>query len=141
LDELARRVLRVDQGIGEFVPGTVSAVETGARQVDTTTGTIKTELVLQGEFARNVTRDDLRDSVLGKSEDSARSTLAERYGIQDADVSVSPGWMPWLPRFGFRVSVELRSRSAEDANASKGTPKNAATATPASSATSPAPRP
>lgn len=141
LDELARQVLRVDQGTGEFVPGTVSAVETGARQVDAATGTIKTELVLQGEFARNVTRDDLRDSVLGKSEDSARSTLADRYGIQDADVSVSPGWMPWLPRFGFRVSVELRSRAAEDANASKGTPKNAVTPATASPAPSPTPRP
>lgn len=138
LNALALRVLQVNQGIGEFIPGTVSAVETGARQVDAEAKTIRTEVLLKGDFARNVTRDSIRDAVLGKDTAGAKSTLAERYGIQDADVSVSPGWMPWLPRFGFRVSVELRSRAAEDASASKGASKNASSSgspTPAASAT------
>jgi hypothetical protein len=141
LDALARQVLMVDQGIGEFIPGTVSAVETGARQIDAQAKTISTEVILKGEFARNVTPDTIRDTVLGKDEADAKSTLAERYGIQDADVSVSPGWMPWLPRFGFRVSVELRSRAADGANVSKGSSTNVPTPTPVAPAASATARP
>lgn len=131
LDEITRHELRLDQGAGEFIPGSVRAIETGARQIDAQTNTIKTELRLQGEFARNVTRDTVRDAVKGKSTGSAKSTLAGQYGIQDSQVSVSPGWMPWLPRFGFRIAVDLRSHAAENANTAVDTTPNAAIPSPA----------
>ena len=113
LDTVAREVLRQGQGIGEFIPGSVVAVETGASELDPETGIIKTRLELRGDFASGITTADLKDAVKGKSEDDARSTLQSRYGIQDADVSVSPGWAPWLPRFAFRIDVDLRSPATE----------------------------
>lgn len=130
LDQVAQNVLASGQGSGAFIPGSVTAVETGARQVDTTKGIVSTELRLQGEFAKNVTTDSIRDAVEGKSVDGARLTLAKQYGIQDAHVSVSPGWAPWLPRFGFRIQVDLRTRPPASA-AAKGTTSNDTSPTPA----------
>ena len=133
LDQVARNVLSADQGAGAFIPGSVTAVETGARQVDTTKGIVSTELKVQGEFAKNVTTDAVRNAVEGKSVDEAKSTLAKQYGIQDAHVSVSPGWAPWLPRFGFRIQVDLRTTpvAAKGSNPNDTTP----TAVPLSAAT------
>jgi hypothetical protein len=111
LDQIARHVLTGASGAGEFVPGTVRAIETGARQLDADTATVKTELRVQGELARGVTVADIRDAVKGKSEADARSTLSGRYGIQDADVRLS-GWAPRLPLFGFRIDVNLAVREA-----------------------------
>lgn len=115
LDQLARRVLQSEGGAGEFLPGTVTALETGARQLDADTGLIRTEVRLQGEFARGVTAAAVKDAVKGKSTEDARSTLSDRYGIQEAEVKLTPGWAPWVPRFGFRIDAELRSHSAEPA--------------------------
>ena len=119
LDAVARQVLKAEQGTGQFIRGTVSAIETGARQVDADSGAIRTEIQVQGEFVRNFSADKLKDAVKGQSADEAKSTLKRIYGIQDADVSVSPGWVPWLPRFSFRIGVDLRNRAAEDAAAAK----------------------
>ena len=62
------------------------------------------------------------------------STLSERYGIQDADVRLS-GWAPRIPRFGFRIDVELAVRetpTARDAIAlNDATAISTSTATPA----------
>lgn len=115
LDQVARAVLGAESGDGEFLPGTVTAIETGARDLDPDTGLIRTEVELRGEFARGVTADAVRAAVKGKSPEDARSTLSDRYGIQDAEVKLTPGWAPWVPRFDFRLHVELRSRSAETA--------------------------
>lgn len=109
LNELARNVLAGAAPGGEFVPGTVRAVETGARQIDTETGLIRTELRLAGELARGVSADAIREAVKGKSKDDVRSTLSERYGIEDAEVRLS-GWAPRFPRFGFRIDVDLAAR-------------------------------
>ena len=114
LDEVASRVLADDGSEGAFLPGTVRAVETGARQVDAETGTVLTELRIQGEFARGVTEGAVKDAVKGKSVEDAEAILAERYGIEDAEVRLTPGWAPWMPRFGFRLDVEFRARSAEE---------------------------
>lgn len=114
LEQVARDVLSQGQGEGEFLPGSVTAIETGARQANNDDGSIRTELLVRGEFARNVTRDAIRSAVRGKSPESARSTLLSRYGIEDADVAITPGFMPWLPRFDFRLEVDLRSRQAEE---------------------------
>lgn len=113
LEAVARSVLGADQGAGEFISGSVRALETGATKSDAEAKTVTTEIRVTAEFARNVTRDGLKDAAKGKSADSAKSTLAERYGIQDSEVSVSPGWAPWLPRFAFRIDVDLRSRDTE----------------------------
>jgi hypothetical protein len=135
LTQVAQRTLTAGQGTGELVPGTVTAVETGARQIDAQTGAISTELQVQGEYARNLNPDELKDAVKGQSTEDAKSTLQREYGIQDADVSVSPSWAPWLPRFNARISVDLRNRAAEDAarapnDASSATVPGAASPTP-----------
>ncbi|MGH2608926.1 MAG: baseplate J/gp47 family protein [Tepidiformaceae bacterium] len=135
LDEVARRVLRQGQGIGEFIPGSVVAVETGSSVIDPETGTIQTRVELRGDFASGITSDALKDAVKGKSVEAARSTLRSRYDIQDADVSVSPGWAPWLPRFAFRIDVQLKSPAEDtsppaDATALNGQPSPTATPSP-----------
>ncbi len=112
LDEIARGVLVTGQARGELLPGSVTAVETGARRADASDGSIRTDIKVTGKFTRNVTREDLRAAVKGKSREGAKSTLSDRYGIDDVQVSVSPGWAPRVPRFGFRIEVELRSPAA-----------------------------
>jgi len=113
LDSVARAVLATGDNEGEFIPGSVTAVTTGPAQFDDETGAITTDLIVSGEFARDVSSEQLRDAVKGKSPDGARSILAERYGIDDAEIELSPSWAPWLPRFGSRITVELRSRPPE----------------------------
>ena len=131
LEAVARHVLR-DAAAGEFIPGSVTAVENGARQASADAGTLTASFDLRGEFARNLTPGNIRAAVKGKSPDSAKSTLASRYGIQRADVKVTPGWAPWLPRFTFRISVDLRSEKAGIPE--QGSPANGASTTPAATA-------
>lgn len=138
LDQLARAVLVDGQGEGTFIPGTVTAVETGASQVNAETGEIRTQLRVRGEFAREVTEKGVRDAVKGKSTDAALSTLAERYGIQDAELKVSPGWAPRIPRASFRIDVELKHHATDEVAESPG-PSNAGSATQGTA--SPTPRP
>ncbi|OAI39815.1 hypothetical protein AYO38_06940 [bacterium SCGC AG-212-C10] len=114
LDEVARAVLSDGQGEGEFIPGSVTAVETGARQSDSGENTVRTELRVRGEFARNVSAKAVTDAIKGKSSTAAKSTLLSRYGIQDVEIDLSPSWAPRLPRFDFRLDVEIRTRPAED---------------------------
>jgi hypothetical protein len=135
LEVVARSVLGADQGTGEFINGSVRAAETGATKLDAEAKTVTTEIRVTGEFAGNITRAALKEAVKGKSADLAKSTLAERYGIQDSEVTVSPGWAPWLPRFGFRIGVDLRSRDAEKQpgntpNSNDKSPTPSASATP-----------
>ncbi len=113
LDQVAREVL--GQGLtGEFVPGSVIAEETGPSTYNPDDNSVTAELRLSGLFARNVTSEDIANAVKGKSPEDAKSILAERYGIQEADVDLSPGWAPWLPRFDFRIDVELRAQLEEE---------------------------
>jgi hypothetical protein len=123
LDEVARAILREGEGVGEFVPGSVVATESGVPQVTREDGTVRTQLELRGDFARNVTRDAIKGAVKGKSRSEAESTLRRRYGIEEAHVSTSPGWAPWLPRFDFRIDVQLRSPTSGD-TAAAGAPAN-----------------
>lgn len=135
LEELARSVLASHASDGEFIPGTVRAIETGARQIDTESGEIRTELRIQGELARGVSSAALKNAIKGKSESAARSTLAERYGIQDADVRVS-SWAPRVPRFSFRIDVGLAAR--EPAVTPGDSLSNGASTTSLATATTPA---
>ncbi|MFN8618564.1 MAG: baseplate J/gp47 family protein [Dehalococcoidia bacterium] len=109
LEELARAVLSSRAAEGEFISGSVKAVETGARQIDTESGEIRTELRIQGELARGVTGAVVKEAVKGKSKGAAKSTLDRQYGIQDAEIRLS-GWAPRIPRFGFRIDVGLAVR-------------------------------
>ncbi|MEO8538846.1 MAG: baseplate J/gp47 family protein [bacterium] len=135
LQQLATAVLGPLAGNGEFIPGSVKAIETGARQIDTESGEIRTELRIEGELARGVTAAELREAIKGKTKDDARSTLSKRYGIQDADVRLS-GWAPRIPRFGFRIDVALAAREpatnpgSASQNASTAITTTAATASP-----------
>jgi hypothetical protein len=114
LDEVAHAVLLKGQPAGTLIPGTVTARETGARQANAEDGSIRTEILVRGQFARDVTEERLRSTVAGKSESAAKAALKERHGIADAEVKVAPGWAPRAPRFGFRITVELRHRPAEN---------------------------
>lgn len=125
LEEVARRVLASERPGKEMIPGSVSAVETGARRLDPEEDVITTEILIGGLFAKDVTPDMVRDAVKGKSASSARSILASRYAIDDAEVDVSPGWAPWLPRFGFRIDVEFRSRPPAGTDNTEGAAGNA----------------
>lgn len=113
LDQIAVAALQPEPGSGEFVPGSVRAVETGARRVEDESGTYTTEFLVRGEFARGVDSAGIEDAVKGHSTEGARSALASDYGIDDAEVELSPDWAPRLPRFGFRIDVELRARPEE----------------------------
>lgn len=125
LEDLARRLLTAERPELEFIPGSATAVETGARRVDPESGSIRTDVEVRGLFAKGVSRSMVRSAVQGKSEADAKSTLARRYGIDDAEVDVSPGWAPWLPRFGFRIDVEFRSRPPAEKSNAEGAPGDA----------------
>lgn len=107
LESLAKQVLAPDNGSGRFISGSVRAVETENGEVGATESTVTAEFTLSGEFAEGVTEEDIKDAVKGRSEEGARSTLLGQYGMQKADVDLTPGWAPWLPRFGFRIDVEF----------------------------------
>lgn len=113
LDELGRQVLAADDAPGELIPGSVTAIETGKYRT-AESGDVTTELRLQGQFASGVTRKDVENAVSGHSTSTAKSILESRYGIQEAEVEVSPGWAPRLPRFGFRIDVDFQTPPEDD---------------------------
>jgi hypothetical protein len=112
LEAFARQVLVPAGAEGEFIPGTVSARETGASQYDPAADAFTASLAVTGEFARGVTREAIEAAVRGKRPSEAKSILRERYAIQESDVRVVPGWAPFLPRFGFRLDVQLAAKPA-----------------------------
>ncbi len=124
LDRLARGVLASQHTDSELLPGSVSAVETGARRVDTGSGVIRTDISIAGEFTRQVTRNGVRAAVKGKSTSAAREELARLYRVEDADVRLSPGWAPRIPRFDFRIDVELKRREPTTPTPAESSPSN-----------------
>jgi hypothetical protein len=108
LEELASLALKSQLGGAAVVPGSVAAAETGAVQRDEDSGYL-TELRIVAGVAKGITESAVRESVGGKREDDARATLRESYGITEADIDITPGWAPWLPRFGFRIDVTVRA--------------------------------
>lgn len=133
LNALAQQQLAPQAGNGQFIPGSVGASEAAPANVNA--GVVVALLSLHGDFARDVSADAIRDAVKGKSKDDVRSTLATRYGIQKADVGLTPNWAPWLPRFGFRIDVHLRGATPAASATPEGSPSNGpsptATASPA----------
>ncbi len=102
-----------DKTEGEFVLGTVTAVETGARQADFEDGSLTTELLLTAQVAVGLTPEQIEAVVKGRTTGGAASALAQQLGVGDAEVRLSPSWAPWLPRFTGRLDVEFRSREVE----------------------------
>jgi Baseplate J-like protein len=139
LEALARARLKAGQGAGELVPGSTRAVESGASQLNNEDGTFRTEMRVSAEFARGVSTGDIKEAVKGRSAGEAESILRERYAIQDAEVAVTPGWAPWLPRFAFRIEVELNTPPPASPAATKSDATTTTTATAATSSPTAAP--
>ncbi|MCL6644212.1 MAG: baseplate J/gp47 family protein [Dehalococcoidia bacterium] len=115
LRELALRALVPPGSRGELITETIRASETGASSYNAEADAFTTSLRLSAEFAHGVTAADVKAAVKGKRPSEARSTLRERYAIDEADVRVVPGWAPFLPRFGMRLDVRLASREGQPA--------------------------
>ena len=134
LNALAQQQLAPQAGTGQFIPGSVGASEAAPANVNG--GVVTALLNLHGDFARDVSADAIRNAVKGKSKDDVQSTLATRYGIQKADVGLTPGWAPWLPRFGFRIDVHLRGATPTPTATPEGSTPNGASPTAAATANS-----
>ncbi len=115
LEALARSVLDAPEGLGPLVPGTVVAVETGRAQRDHADGSRTSELRLSAAFPDAPTPAEVEDAVRGRRIGSAEAELRSRYGSDDVEIGLSPGWAPWLPRFGARIDVVYAVRPPEPA--------------------------
>ena len=115
LEALARSVLEAPEGLGALVPGTVVAVETGGVQRDHADGSYTSELRLGAAFPDAPDSAAVEDAVRGRSAGSAEAELRSRYSNEDVEIELSPGWVPWLPRFGFRIDVAYAVRPPEPA--------------------------
>ncbi len=113
LEALGRSLLTVPEGMGELITGTVLGVETGSRQIDHPDGSFTSELRLTGEFPEAPSPSEIEDAVGGRGADAAVAELGTRYGIDDVEIDLTPGWAPRLPRFGFRLDVQFGSRAFE----------------------------
>ena len=115
LETLARSLLEAPAGLGALVPGTVVAVETGRAQRDHADGSRTSELRLSAAFPDAPAPAEVEDAVRGRRIGSAQAELRSRYGSDDVEIALSPGWAPWLPRFGARIDVAYAVRPPEPA--------------------------
>ena len=115
LETLARSLLTAPEGSGELVPGTVLAVETEDRRIDHPDGSFTSELRITAEFPQGPSPAEVKDAIRGRSDAAAEAELATRYGIDDVEIDLTPGWAPRLPRFGFRIDIQFASRAFEPA--------------------------
>ncbi|MCY3882856.1 MAG: baseplate J/gp47 family protein [Chloroflexi bacterium] len=113
LETLARSLLADPEEPADLIPGTVLAVETGDRQIDHPDGSFTSALRLTAELPRGPSPAEIEDAVGGRSPEAAEAELGTRYGIDDVEIDLTPGWAPRLPRFGFRLDVEYGSRAFE----------------------------
>ncbi len=134
LEQLARAVLR-GGAEGTFVPGSVSAIQVGPGQFNAATGELTATFEVSGDFAADLTTDEVRAAVKGKTQSAAKAVLADRYGMDDTSIKLTPGFAPWMPRFDFRIDVEFRPRSELEPPTEEGDDEtNGGTATPAPTA-------
>jgi len=63
---------------------------------------------------------DIREASQGRRPASAKENLLARYRMDDVELRLSPGWAPFVPRFGGRISVEIRATSGEEVDAPSG---------------------
>lgn len=62
----------------------------------------------------------VRDATKGRRPDDAKQNLLTQYRIDDVEIRLSPGWAPFVPRFGGRINVETRAASGEEVEAPSG---------------------
>ncbi len=113
LETLALALLDNPDGSAGIIPGTVRVHETGARQIDHPDGSFTSEFRISAELSRGPSPAGIEDAVRGRSPEAAVAELGTRYGIDDVEIDLTPGWAPRLPRFGFRLDVEFASRAFE----------------------------
>lgn len=125
---------------GPLIPGSVRAVETGARQSGASDDDVLvSEFDVTAAFADGVSAESVRSSINGSLRARARSHLEERYGIENVELDMNPAFAPLVPWFGFRIDVEFvpaNTGPAPKTQDADRTPTATATA-----AVSPSPRP
>jgi hypothetical protein len=60
------------------------------------------------QAVRAITQDDVRKEITGMNAQDARQMLSQQPGIENVDISVSPGIDPWLPLRSANTHVELQ---------------------------------
>ena len=110
LEALARALLERPAGSPGLIAGTVLVHETSENQLDHPDGAYTSEFRITARFARGPSPAEVEDAVKGRSPEAAVAELRTRYGSDDVEIDLTPGWAPRLPRFGFRLDVEFGSR-------------------------------
>ncbi len=106
--QLAEAVLAKDGRI--VLAGTVT-VEQIERVVKTEDSGMFALVRISGQVVPSVDPEGVKSAVKGKRPSSAEETLFERYRMEDVDVRLTPGWAPFVPRFGWRIDVDVRGTS------------------------------
>lgn len=129
VDALARALLAPPGPRSVMVPGSATAADTGIVSGSDADGGERVELEIRAAFTRDLAPADIKDAVKGRSKAGAVASIEGRYGITDAGVDLAPRWAPWVPRFGFRITVRFRSPAPPGgATAETGPPDGSATA-------------
>jgi hypothetical protein len=110
LIELARAVLARGPE-GETLVVLEDTVEVRNLQLisaDIESGILTFDMTAAGRVAQGVDEASIEGAIMGKSEADAQTEVNRRVlGERSAEVSISPGFFPWVPRFGFRIDIEV----------------------------------
>ena len=107
LEEFAAQTLPLGERNATLLTGSVSARESVPQPYLGSEGLVRTTVVLRAEVVENFSKDDAKDLIRGKSTSLAQSLLTERYQSARAEVTNWPSWAPFLPRFDFRLRINL----------------------------------
>jgi hypothetical protein len=99
---LAERRITSLVGTGySLVEGSVTTV-VGSPTIEN--GTVTVPVTARASEVREISADQIRSEIVGKSLPEARDYLA---GLGTATISMSPSWADTMPSFDFRIDVEL----------------------------------
>jgi hypothetical protein len=97
-----------------FVPSTFAAVIVSSGNFDKTNNRLQAQLKLSDGVTRAFNVTALRSALSGKSKRDAQQAIIDRVDqSKPAQIKISPGWAPWLPRFTNRITVEVRQPSSD----------------------------
>ena len=66
------------------------------------------ETIFEGQLAPVIAEGEIEGIVELRRSGSAEAVLNERLSLRaPAEVDITPGFMPWVSPFGFRISVEI----------------------------------
>jgi hypothetical protein len=75
---------------------------------DIEAGVLTFDMTAAGRVAQGVDEEAIEDAIKGKSEGDAEAEVNRQVlGERSAQVEISPDFFPWVPRFGFRIEVEV----------------------------------